>query len=58
MFSIFSSGNHKGDFKGMLYIEFSRLQNWMIFVKDNNPEAYEVMYDRDIELKITLSSPG
>lgn len=38
--------------------EFSRLQNWMILVKDNSPEAYEAMHDRYIELKVTLSSLG
>lgn len=38
--------------------EFSRLQNWMIAIKDTNPETYNSMYDRYIELKVTLSSLG
>lgn len=38
--------------------EFSRLQKWMLLVKDNNQEAYEAMHDRYIELKVTLSSLG
>lgn len=38
--------------------EFSRLQNWMIAVKDKDPETYSSMHDRYIELKVTLSSLG
>lgn len=39
-------------------IEFSRLQDWMISVKESNPETYESMHKRYIELKVTLSSLG
>ena len=38
--------------------EFSRLQNWMLSVKDKDPDTYNSMYDRYIELKVTLSSLG
>lgn len=38
--------------------EFSRLQDWMISVKDTNPETYNSMHKRYIELKVTLSSLG
>lgn len=38
--------------------EFSRLQNWMKGVKESNPEVYDSMHDRYIELKVTLSSLG
>lgn len=38
--------------------EFSRLQDWMIPVKETNPDTYESMYKRYIELKVTLSSLG
>lgn len=38
--------------------EFSRLQNWMISVKDKDPVTYNSMHDRYIELKVTLSSLG
>lgn len=38
--------------------EFSRLQNWMISIKDKVPETYESMHDRYMELKVTLSSLG
>lgn len=39
--------------------EFSRLQNWMLSVKaKNDMETYNSMYDRYIELKVTLSSLG
>jgi hypothetical protein len=37
--------------------EFSRLQNWMLQAKDN-PELYNSMHDRYIELKVTLTSLG
>ncbi len=33
--------------------EFSRLQNWMLSVKDKDPATYHSMYDRYIELKIS-----
>ena len=35
--------------------EFSRLQKWMISVKDKDPDTYNSMHDRYIELKVTLS---
>lgn len=38
--------------------EFSRLQNWMISIKDSNPETYNSMLDRYYELKVTLNSLG
>lgn len=38
--------------------EFSRLQNWMLAIKDSNPDTYNSMYDRYIELKVTLTSLG
>ena len=38
--------------------EFSRLQNWMIAIKDSNPDTYDSMHDRYIELKVTLTSLG
>ena len=38
--------------------EFSRLQKWMLSVKDKDPETYNSMHDRYIELKVTLSSLG
>jgi hypothetical protein len=38
--------------------EFSRLQNWMIQIKDIAPDTYNSMYDRYIELKVTLTSLG
>ena len=38
--------------------EFSRLQNWMISVRDKDPATYDSMHDRYIELKVTLSSLG
>lgn len=39
--------------------EFSRLQNWMLSVKSKNDlETYNMMHDRYIELKVTLSSLG
>jgi hypothetical protein len=37
--------------------EFSRLQNWMLQAK-SNPELYDSMHDRYIELKVTLTSLG
>lgn len=38
--------------------EFSRLQKWMLSVKDKDPETYNSMHDRYIELKVTLSALG
>lgn len=38
--------------------EFSRIQNWMIAIKDTNPETHQSMHDRYIELKVMLSSLG
>lgn len=38
--------------------EFSRLQNWMLSVKEKVPDTYNSMYDRYIELKVTLTSLG
>ena len=38
--------------------EFSRLQKWMLSVKDKDPDTYDSMHDRYIELKVTLSSLG
>lgn len=47
-----------GEIMKDLIVEFSRLQNWMFLVKDKNPDAYNSMHDRYIELKVTLSSLG
>ena len=38
--------------------ESSRLQDWMIPIKESNPDTYNSMYKRYIELKVTLSSLG
>lgn len=38
--------------------EFSRLQNWMLAIKEKDPATYASMHDRYIELKVTLSSLG
>ena len=38
--------------------EFSRLQDWMLPIKEVAPETYESMYKRYIELKVTLTSLG
>ena len=38
--------------------ELSRLQNWMLAIKDKDPVTYESMHDRYIELKVTLTSLG
>lgn len=38
--------------------EFSRLQNWMLSIRDKDPDTYNSMHDRYIELKVTLSSLG
>ncbi len=38
--------------------EFSRLQNWMLSVKDKVPVTYDSMHERYIELKVTLTTLG
>lgn len=39
--------------------EFSRLQNWMLMAKTNNDmDTYNLMHDRYVELKVTLTSLG
>lgn len=38
--------------------EFSRLQDWMVSIKEVAPETYDSMHKRYIELKVTLSSLG
>lgn len=38
--------------------EFSRLQNWMLAIKEVSPDTYNSMHDRYMELKVTLSSLG
>ncbi|MCI8744789.1 MAG: hypothetical protein HFI25_03795 [Lachnospiraceae bacterium] len=38
--------------------EFSRLQNWMLSIKEVAPDTYDSMYDRYMELKVTLTSLG
>ena len=38
--------------------EFSRLQKWMISVKDKDPDTYNSMHDRYIELKVILTASG
>ncbi len=38
--------------------EFSRLQNWMIAIKEVAPGTYDSMHDRYLELKVTLTSLG
>lgn len=37
--------------------EFSRLQNYMLLT-DKNSEAYKLMKDRYVELKVILTSSG
>lgn len=39
-------------------IEFSRLQNWMLSVKDKDPATYNSMHERYVELKVTLTTLG
>ena len=39
-------------------IELSRLQDWMIPIKEAVPDTYNSMYKRYLELKVTLSSLG
>lgn len=38
--------------------EFSRVQDWMLIVKDKEKTVYNLMYKRYIELKAILSSLG
>ena len=38
--------------------EYSRQQDWMLSVKETNPDTYASMYKRYIEIKVTLSSLG
>lgn len=38
--------------------EFSRLQKWMLAAKNVDSEAYTLMYERYIELKVILSNLG
>lgn len=38
--------------------EFSRLQDWMVPIKESNSDVYQSMHRRYIELKVTLSSLG
>ncbi len=39
-------------------IEFSRIQDWMLQIKEVAPETYDSMYKRYLELKVTLTSLG
>ena len=48
-----------GDIVRDSIVDFSRLQNWMLTAKANNDmETYNLMHDRYIELKVTLTSLG
>lgn len=38
--------------------DFSRVQKWMISVKEKDVVTYNLMYERYLELKVTLSSLG
>lgn len=38
--------------------ELSRLQNWMLAIKDKDVATYNSMHDRYMELKVTLTSLG
>lgn len=38
--------------------EFSRLQSWMLSVKDKDSVTYNSMHERYIELKVTLTTLG
>lgn len=38
--------------------EFSRVQNWMLAIEDKDSVVYQSMYDRYLELKLTLMSLG
>ena len=39
-------------------VEFSRIQNWMLAIKDKDPVTFQSMFDRYIELKVILSTLG
>ena len=39
-------------------IEFSRLQDWMLQIREVAPDTYNSMHKRYIELKVTLASLG
>lgn len=39
-------------------MEFSRLQNWMLSVREKDPATYQSMHERYIELKVTLTTLG
>ena len=38
--------------------EFSRLQSWMLSVREKDPVTYNLMHERYIGLKVILSSLG
>lgn len=38
--------------------EFSRLQDWMLPIKEVAPDTYSSMHKRYLELKVTLLSLG
>ncbi|MEZ3516897.1 MAG: hypothetical protein K1W37_17025 [Lachnospiraceae bacterium] len=38
--------------------DFSRVQKWMLSVKEKDITTYNLMYERYIELKVTLTSLG
>ena len=38
--------------------DFSRVQKWMISVKEKDVVTYNLMYERYLELKVTLSILG
>ena len=38
--------------------DFSRVQKWMLSVKEKDITTYNLMYERYIELKVTLISLG
>ncbi len=38
--------------------ELSRVQNWMLAIEDKYSAVYRSMYDRYLELKVTLTSLG
>ena len=38
--------------------EFSRIQTWMLSVKEKDSVIYQLMHNRYIELKVTLSTLG
>lgn len=39
-------------------MEFSRLQDWMLPIREVAPDTYDSMHKRYLELKVTLSSLG